>query len=147
MLNKIDLELFKIADSVIDKELTYWCIIEIDNYWSLIYEMVAGGNLYIEEVDWVLWTSHIGIERELLEDFFPSYRIIWHFPTSKQLIDLVFEKGYYNAIDSDGVFIQINHIKSDIIIGSWYQLPKWEPITWTDKQKEELRDFLLSLNS
>ena len=129
MLKEIDLKLFEILDSEVDKSFNKWCIYISDftkiyreiHKWEVIKD--NGFNYYKE---W--W------------DLFKIDKIIWHYPTSNTILRYVNKK-------KPNFSIVYNNQKLKVIDN--YVVFKLdttkEIIDYTDEQKQELYDFIKTL--
>lgn len=153
MLNKLDLKLFELLDSEVNKELSFGCYCKIGSFhrissndryheWFEIvrdYYKDCGSLLFLDYEIWL--EKNIEWHKALLDDI----TILWHFPTTNEILRYVWDKwncsqDYKNYCEFYWEFIGI--------IYEWqtFQLDITKPIQQhTDKQKEELIDFLTLL--
>lgn len=156
MLNKLDLKLFEILDEEVDKEVTNWCFLKIQRSNSLgeplskipdivkvfyldIYNTIFCKN----KINWEL-NERTNTCWQIRSNFIT--KIIWHYPTHADVLRHIVKKwnGRYWYEDDELIFFIY-------IIDKWgqwkdkrfFKLDITKPIEqYTDKQKEELIEFL-----
>ncbi len=124
MLNKLDLELFKILDSEIDKTLSFGCWYEYERH-----NMIKLTKYY-NIVD-----IYDGLEDK------PT-KILWHYPTTNEVLRYCFKKGYIMSYDSDRKSLLLyNNINENIVV-----INIVKPIQYqNDLIKQELILFLIEV--
>ena len=136
-MNKLDLELFDILNSEIDKTLSFWCVITENYEWKdYMYTIVEICNnnekyYYIRHMDWV-WNFNK-----------TKTEIIWHYPTCSTVLRYCLNnKCGISDYDSwtDYWYIEIDNRKTKIILDITKEI-----INYTDEQKQELINFLKTL--
>lgn len=165
MLNKIDLQLFTILDSEIDKTLSYWCYISIKLYWKskLRYNQIKSifpcwywknkvdiymiHNPYWEyEINYssrdkwnfidYLWYDNIRLKEK-----YNTFTFIWHYPTTNTILRFIQEKL------RNKTWLEIHFFQEWIFIDGYVLDITKEIKDYTDIQKQELINFLIKLNN
>ena len=137
MLKEIDLKLFEILDSEIDKTLQFWCYIKMleyskifwleSDYWR--YICVDQHFLYQDNPEWSLFYP----------DKWSDYIILWHYPTTNAILRYCHQKNILLNNHKDYNVLCIYNI-------DWYYFDTTkEIIDFTDEQKQELYDFLKTI--
>lgn len=141
MLTKTDLRLIKTLDSSIDKKLTEWCIVRYtdvvlwQHYWKILWKHQDEYLILKNE-------SKVPIASRHKKD--DIMFIIWHYPTRSKIIHFILYKSKkLNYYTLSGSFVRTE--KGRIVWETFYKLPRWEPITWTEEKKEKAHEFLLLL--
>lgn len=137
MIKELDLKLFKILDSEIDKTLSFGCYFK---WWHTIEPCIVNYkiNNQITDCDW----DWYDIKRQEWLNRFQLEKIIWHYPTINEVLKYIPYKklSKFNKFE-DYIYIQIwidNKFK-DIRL-------YLKPIqNYTDEQKQELINFLTNI--
>jgi len=135
-MNKLDLELFEILDSEINKKLEYWAYCELED--NIIIKYIDIDNSFFEHRDYeytILWTWAYNEWIERVE----INKILWHYPTTNTVL------RYIQTKLKNKEWLEI-HFFIEWIFIDWYELYiTKEIIDYTDKQKQELINFLKTL--
>ena len=164
MLNKLDLELFTILDSEINKTLdeSYietnflhechpalfnpkWENKTINIIWKIIkYEQIMSTNSFWTITNIVVYNDIMWIDKYIdIDNIEWSYRIIWHYPNTNTILRYCNKKWYDD--------LHITHYRDALWItttnNEWhYELDITKEIkNYSDEQKQELINFLKTL--
>ena len=131
MLKEIDLKLFEVLDSEIDKSLNsgnIWCICEYSSFDEDVWEDV------VYDVDY--------FENEDLDKKNYRSKIIWRYPTTNTVLRYLHKKELSKITLWGGII----YIDTNIEKFRWHSLDiTKEIIDYTNEKKQELYDLLLKL--
>ena len=149
MLKEIDLKLFEILDSEIDKTLSEWCYINDESWlfkiWDNAYVKISSENKFTYIT---LLTGDVPkvkyLEIQNPNNYFeninnPTFDILWHYPTTNTILRYCHQKNILLNNHKDYNVLCIYNI-------DWYYFDTTkEIIDFTDEQKQELYDFLKTI--
>lgn len=158
MLNKLDLELFKILDSEIDKTLSEWCYIN-DESW--LFKIWDNANIKISSENRftyiTLLTKNVPkvkyLEIQNPNNYFenipnPTFDILWHYSTTNTLLRYL-ENNDFKVDWPYGwmIILKRKHINEGwIILIKTFEFDITKEIKeWSDEKKQELINFLKSI--
>jgi hypothetical protein len=151
MLNELELELFKILDSELNKKLLKWCYINDESWVYIIWDENCThklGDRYITIYEHKIpKVKYLKIQNP--NDYSqyipnPTFDILWHYPTTNNILMYCINKASLWFHNNNWVNTCIYFdIKQEPYL---YRLDiTKEIINYTDEQKQELYDFLKTL--
>lgn len=163
MLNKLDLELFKLLDSEINKELTIWCYVKVLLYWKrtprynklkniipcwywknkfdiyLLNDTYWEYSINYSSRDKGNFSEHLWYDNIKLKEKYNTFTFMWHYPTTNTVL------RYIQTKLKNKQWLEI-HFFIDWIFIDGYQLDITKEIKdYTNEQKKELINFLREL--
>ena len=133
---EIDLKLFEILDSEIDKTLSEWVIIKV---YKSFYKIVEDDDFYFIDYKWEVKYISNSFDWENSD-----YIILWHYPTTNTVLRYLGK--YWHFMIDDRWWIFDKSWNSDCPDDRVFRLDITKEIKdYTDEQKQELYDFLNNL--